>query len=75
MTYAVEAANDNPSGTILIVASSHAHPSNWVGVEAESICPDHVAASIREARDQCWDPTRAGSPFQLDRSAGFIAQP
>lgn len=74
-TYAVEAAHDGPVGTTLIVTSSHAHPSNWVGVEAEPICPGHVAASIREARDQGWDPTRAGSPFQLDRSAGFIAQP
>jgi hypothetical protein len=75
MTYAVEAANGGQSGTTLIVTSGRAHPSNWVGVEAEPIRPAHVAASIREARDQGWDPTRAGSPFWLNRSAGFIAHP
>ncbi|MFB8024874.1 MULTISPECIES: hypothetical protein [unclassified Streptomyces] len=74
MTYAVEAASGSQPGTTLIVTSGQAHPSNWVGVETEPIRPAHVAASIREARDQGWDPTRVGSPFQLDRSAGFIAQ-
>lgn len=75
MTYAVEAANGSRSGTTLIVASGQAHPSNWVGVEAEPIRPAHVVAGIRKAREQGWDPTRAGSPFRLDRSAGFTAQP
>lgn len=75
MTYAVEAANADHPGTILIVTSSQAHPSNWLGVEAAPIRPAHVAASIREARNQGWDPVQAGSPFQLDRSAGFIPQP
>ncbi len=74
MIYAVEVAHGNQSGTVLIVASSQAHPSNWVGAEAEAIRPAHVAASIREARAQGWDPTRAGSPFRLDRSTGFTAQ-
>jgi hypothetical protein len=74
MTYAVEAANGSQSGTSLVVTSGQAHPNNWVGAEAEPIRPAHVAASIREAREQGWDPTRAGSPFRLDRSAGFIAQ-
>lgn len=75
MTYAVEAANGNESGTTLIVTSSQAHSSNWVGAEAMPIRPAHVASSIREARNRGWEPTRAGSPFQLDRSSGFIAQP
>ncbi|MFJ3140789.1 hypothetical protein ACIPK5_33500 [Streptomyces sp. NPDC086843] len=75
LTYAVEAASGSQSGTILIVTSGQAHPSNWVSVETEPVHPGHVAAGIREARDQGWDPTRGGSPFQLDRSAGFIAQP
>ncbi|MFE0877429.1 hypothetical protein ACFW4X_21655 [Streptomyces smyrnaeus] len=74
MTYAVEAVSSQP-GTLLIITSGQAHPSNWVGVETEPIRPAHVAISIREAREQGWDPARAGSPFQLDRSAGFIAQP
>jgi hypothetical protein len=59
----------------LIVTSSQARPSNWVGAEAVPIRPAHVAASIREARDRGWEPAQAGSPFRLDRSAGFIAQP
>lgn len=75
MTYAVEAAKGSRSGTTLIVTSGQAHLSNCVGVEVEPICPAHVVASIREARERGWDPIRAGSPFRLDRSAGFIAQP
>ncbi|MFF2701865.1 hypothetical protein ACFVUQ_26305 [Streptomyces cyaneofuscatus] len=75
MTYAVEATSGSQPGTTLIVTSGQAHPSNWVGIETKPIRPAHVAAGIREARDQGWDPTRVGSPFQLDRSAGFIAQP
>ncbi|MEU3189391.1 hypothetical protein ABZ686_01830 [Streptomyces sp. NPDC006992] len=75
MTYAVEAASGSQPGTILIVTSDQAHSSNWVCVETEPMRPAHVAASIREARAQGWDPTHSGSPFQLDRSAGFIAQP
>lgn len=75
MTCAVEAVSGSQSGTILIVTSGQAHPSNWVGVETEPIRPAHVAASIREARGRGWDPTRGGSPFRLDRSTGFIAQP
>ncbi|MEU1081596.1 transposase [Streptomyces sp. NPDC005908] len=75
MTCAVEAVSGSQSGTILIVTSGQAHPSNWVGVETEPIPPAHVAPSNREARDQGWDPTRGGSPFRLDRSTGLIAQP
>lgn len=74
MTYAVEAANVDQPGTTLIVTSGQAHPSNWLGVETEAIRPVHVAASIREARSQGWDPMLAGAPFSLDRSAGFIPQ-
>ncbi|MFD4996008.1 hypothetical protein [Streptomyces buecherae] len=74
MTYAVEAVSGSQPGTTLIVTSGQAHPSNWVGVDTESIRPAHVAASIREARDQGWEPARGGPPFPLDRSAGFIAR-
>lgn len=75
MTYAVETANSGQPGTVLTVTTGQAHPGNWLGVQAEPIRPAHVAASIREARIQGWDPTQAGSPFQLDRSEGFIPQP
>ncbi|WP_399919936.1 hypothetical protein [Streptomyces kanamyceticus] len=75
MTYAVEVASGSQPGTTLIVTSGQAHPSNWVSVETGPIRPAQVAESIREARRQGWHPTRVGSPFQLDRSAGFTAQP
>lgn len=75
MTYAVEAVAGGRPGTVLIVTSGQAHPSNWVGAKAEPIRPAHVAASIREARKRGWEPTRSGSPFELDRSAGFSGQP
>ena len=75
MTYAVEAADGSQPGTTLVVTSGQAHSGNWVGVKAEPIRPGHVSASIRQAREQGWDPNRAGSPFQLDRSAGFVARP
>ncbi len=71
---AVEAAGGSQPGTTLIVISGQAHPSNWVGVETEPIRPAHVAAGIREALAQGWNPIRHGSPFQLDRSAGSVAQ-
>ncbi|WEV26563.1 hypothetical protein OYE22_16180 [Streptomyces sp. 71268] len=74
MTYAVEAASGSQSGTTLLVTSGQAHPSNWAGVETEPVLPAHVAASIREARDKGWEPARSGSPFRLDRSAGFVAR-
>ncbi|MEW5539282.1 hypothetical protein AB1339_16690 [Streptomyces cyaneofuscatus] len=75
IAYAVEAGSGGRPGTILIVIVGQAHPGNWVGVEAEPVRPAHVAASIRQARGKGWDPDRAGSPFWLDRSAGFIARP
>lgn len=75
MTYAVEAVNTDQPGAVLTVTTGQAHPSNWVGVEAQPIRPAHVAASIREARRQGWDPMVTGSPFQLDRSARFIPRP
>ncbi|MFJ7421827.1 hypothetical protein ACIQXD_24925 [Streptomyces uncialis] len=75
LTYAVEAASGSEPGTTLIVTSDQVHPSSWVGAEAVPIRPAHVAASIREARDRGWKPTKAGAPLQLDRSAEFIALP
>ncbi|MEU2155515.1 hypothetical protein ABZ532_10950 [Streptomyces sp. NPDC019396] len=75
MTYAVEAANADQPGTTLVVTTGQTHPSNWLVLEAGPIRPAHVAAGIREAQIQGWDPTQAGSPFQLDRSVGFIPQP
>lgn len=55
MTYAAEAANGYESGTTLIVTSSQARSSIWVGAEAVPIRPAHVAAGSREVRDRGWE--------------------
>ncbi|GGT07878.1 hypothetical protein GCM10010222_57310 [Streptomyces tanashiensis] len=75
LIYAVELANADRAGAILVVTTGQPHPSNWLGVGAESVRPAHVAASVREARAQGWEPVASGSPFLLDRSAGFIPRP
>lgn len=75
MTYAVEAADEYRPGAALVVTTSRPHPGNWVAAEARPLLPAHVAADIREARRQGWDPARQGRPFPLDRSAGFRAGP
>lgn len=75
LTFAVEIAEaDHPSRT-LVVTSGQPHPSNWLEVTAEPVRPADVAASIREARAQGWNPTSPGPPFMLDQSAGFIPMP
>ncbi|MBH5335933.1 hypothetical protein IHE55_14510 [Streptomyces pactum] len=75
LTFAVEIAGADQPGTTLVVTSGQPHPSNWFDVEAEPIRPADVAASIREARAQGWNPTSAGTPFMLDQSAGFTPMP
>ncbi|MGW6857428.1 hypothetical protein [Streptomyces xanthophaeus] len=45
--------------------------SNWLGVQAGPVLPARVADGIRSALDAGWRPESPGSPFLLDRSAGF----
>ncbi|MFD3780324.1 hypothetical protein [Streptomyces sp. NPDC058612] len=75
LAYAVELADDDRPGRKLVVTIGQPHPSNWLGVEAEPVRPACVAASIREAQAQGWDPAEPGSPFLLDQTAGFIPAP
>ncbi|CAM4439011.1 hypothetical protein NONI108955_28365 [Nocardia ninae] len=69
-TYAVEHA-EYPGAT-LVVATGHAHPSNWVSARSVPVRPAHVAESIRMALAQGWQPIAPGSPFLLNRAENFI---
>jgi hypothetical protein len=68
-TYAVEHA-DHP-GTTLVVTTNQPHAGNWLGRPGRPVLPSDVAAAVESALRQGWVPTRAGSPFHLDQSAGF----
>ncbi|MFD7962956.1 hypothetical protein ACFV5J_19340 [Streptomyces zaomyceticus] len=70
LAYAVEHAAT--PGTTLVVTTHQPHPSNWFGAQAAPILPSHVADSIRAALTGGWTPVSMGSPFPLDRSAGFV---
>jgi hypothetical protein len=68
-TYAVEHA-ERP-GTTLVVTTNQPHTGNWLGRPGNPVLPSDVAGAITAALRQGWVPTRAGSPFRLDQSAGF----
>ncbi|MFF3873080.1 hypothetical protein [Streptomyces sp. NPDC001978] len=72
-TYAVEHA-DHP-GTTLVVTTNQPHTGNWLGRPGNPVLPSEVSDAIRSALRQGWVPTRAGSPFHLDQSAGFSPSP
>lgn len=72
-TYAVEHA-DCP-GTTLVVTTNQPHLSNWLGGLGNPVLSSDVANAIASALRQGWVPTRAGSPFHLDQSAGFSPLP
>ncbi|MEU1408431.1 hypothetical protein ABZ471_40095 [Streptomyces sp. NPDC005728] len=72
-TFAVEHA-DIPGAT-LVVTTNQPHPSNWFGREAKPVLPSSVAQAIQPALSEGWIPTAPGSPFHLDRSAGFTPSP
>ncbi|MFK4223831.1 hypothetical protein [Streptomyces sp. NPDC019890] len=72
-TFAVEHA-DAP-GTTLVVITSQPHASNWFGRQAKPVLPCDVAHAVELALRQGWTPTAPGSPFHLDRSAGFTPSP
>lgn len=68
-TYAVEHA-EHP-GTTLVVITNQPHTGNWLERPGNPVLPSDVADAIAAALRQGWVPTRTGSPFHLDRSAGF----
>ncbi|GHB80525.1 hypothetical protein GCM10010347_58860 [Streptomyces cirratus] len=71
LTYAAEHA-ETP-GTILVIKTNQPHPSNWLGTQGSPVLPAQVADGIRTALAAGWTPENPGSPFYLDRSAGFVS--
>jgi hypothetical protein len=69
-TYAVEFADD--PGAVLVVRTPHPHSGNWLERPGGPVLPAQVAHDIRHALREGWRPDRAGPPFTLDRSAGFV---
>ncbi|WP_433020305.1 hypothetical protein [Kribbella sp. CA-294648] len=65
-TYAVERADQ--AGSVLVVTTNHAHPSNWVCAPHTAVLPSDVARTIRLALHHGWTPDTPGSPFPLDLS-------
>lgn len=63
LTVAVE--HDEPSGSVLVVRFSQAHPGNWLGSPSEGVTPGDVAFAIREARGRGWQPETPAGPFRL----------
>ncbi|MGY1453209.1 hypothetical protein [Streptomyces sp. SS8] len=57
---------------MLVVTTDRPHTGNWVGVPAGPALPGEVAHAVRTALARGWTPERPGSPFHLDRSAGFV---
>ncbi|MET8576875.1 hypothetical protein [Streptomyces sp. NPDC005012] len=71
MTYAVEAAGtDRSRGTVLLVTTGHLRPDNVLAPEAVPVLPAQVAAAVRTAREQGWEPEGPGSAFRLTRPGG-----
>ncbi|NXY94760.1 hypothetical protein HYE82_10220 [Streptomyces sp. BR123] len=70
LAYAVEHAET--AGTTLVITTNRPHPGNWLGTPGSPVLPAHVADSIRTALTDGWTPTRPGSPFRFDQSAGFV---
>jgi hypothetical protein len=68
-TYAVEHAGH--PGTTLVVTTNQPHTGNWLERPGNPVLPSDVTDAIAAALRQGWVPTRAGSPFHLDQSAGF----
>ena len=63
LSFAVEQADQR--GAVLIASMPAAHPANWVGAPALPVVPSLVAAMIRRAREQGWQPDQPGSAFTL----------
>ncbi|MFH8574140.1 hypothetical protein [Streptomyces sp. NPDC017993] len=72
-TFAVEHA-DHP-GTTLVVTTNRPHAGNWFERPADPVLPSDVSHAIESALRQGWRPELQGSPFHLDRSAGFAPSP
>jgi hypothetical protein len=59
---AVERA-EQPSRCVLLLAADFPRPDNWLGHPAKTITPRMIAASIKDALAQGWQPEQTGSVF------------
>src|SRR5439155_4117490 len=58
-----------PSRCVLLLTARFPRPDNWLSRRSESVTPQQVAASIRDALAHGWHPDRAGSSFTHPLSA------
>jgi hypothetical protein len=73
LVYAVESADGDGPGQVLVVETGQSHPGNWMGVAGVSVTPRDVAAKIREGLTLGWKPSRPGSPFFLGAHPGHMS--
>lgn len=69
--HAVDAGH---GGTVLHVeVVDRSHPGAWLGGgRAGSVRPALVAAAVRRALSDGWDPARPGSAFRLDQTSTVL---
>ncbi|WP_432926673.1 hypothetical protein ACQPZZ_36580 [Microbispora sp. CA-135349] len=71
LTFAIELA-EGP-GRVLLVSLPFSRPDAWVGERTMAVRPALVAAVVRMALGQGWDPCRAGRAFDLDVTEDDLA--
>jgi hypothetical protein len=64
LTFSVE--RTEAPGNLLVVSLPCARPDNWLGRRTIPVTPALVAASIRRALEQGWDPGRPGRAMRLE---------
>lgn len=52
-------------GRVLLVNMPQDHPSNWIGGSAVPVLPSAVAAIVRKALADGWQPTQPGGAFRM----------
>lgn len=62
LAFAVEQANYK--GSILLVGMPQDHPSNWFGGPSIPVLPSQVAAVIRKALGEGWQPNQSTTAFR-----------
>jgi hypothetical protein len=51
-------------GAPLVVSLPHAHPGNWLGLPSAVVLPRTVAAAIKQALADGWEPAISGPAFE-----------
>lgn len=68
LTVAVEQVDYK--GRVLLVGMPQDHPSNWIGGSALPVLPSAVAAIVRKALAEGWQPTKPGTAFHMTAPVG-----